>query len=568
MNRLSKRDHRWLGLVWPALLLVLSFGWALPAVSQGAVHQKAVITTTDYTTTAITVIGVDEPRTTQTDQAALASDEHVVTYGNFFYRIGRYNNDWVAKFHVSDPETPIYQYSVLESPGASSGNPHDLVFVNENKAYLLFLGLDVIWIVNPSATREANFKIGEIQIDAAYDDGDGIPEVHAGLIHDGKLYVIIQQLDENTSWWDPARSGYCAVYDVTTDQEIDTSGGSPKGIELGIHNPQTIKYLAANDTIYISGVGNYVINDGQFLAGIAEVDPGTYAVSTLVSDDGGFTGAGAISAMQTATAANSYYLAGGYYTGYNLYYLDTATGTSGGTVAALDGKSMGGDYGSTGLDQNGLVWVLKTDDNQAALVDPATNTVTATESTGTLAPSCLAFCPHDTTDSDSDGVPDFEDDYPADNTRASFQSASGLGKVDIEIDAGVLEEVEAVSDTSASVDQTGKPDGYKFKYGLCSFNITGLASGQIVTVTLTFPNALSDSAEYFMNDGSGFEAFANATTSGQTVSLTLQDGGDGDTDGLANGTIVDPGGVAVLSSSSGGSGGGGGSGGCFIDTLF
>ena len=569
MNRTGNRGYGWMGAMPPWLLLLIGLCWCMPAPGQAAVNQRAVVTTTDYTTTAVTVIGVDAPRTTQTDQAALASDEHVVTYGNFFYRIGRYNNDWVAKFHVSDPATPIYQYSVLETAGSVSGNPHDLIFVNENKAYLLFLGRNVIWIVNPSAGSAANFKIGEIEIDAAYDDGDGIPEAHAGLVHDGKLYVIMQQLDRNTAYWDPARPGYCAVYDVATDQEIDTSGGSPKGIDLGIHNPQTIEYMASNDLIYVSGTGNYAINDGTFVAGITEVDPDTYAASTLISDDGGFAGAGAISAMQTATAANSYYIAGGYFTGYNLYYFDTSTGVTGGTVGALDGKSMGGDYGAMGLDKNGLVWVLNTDDSRVELVDPATNTVTTTVATGTLPPSCLAFCPHDTTDTDGDGTPDFEDDYPADDTMSSFQSASGLGKVIIDTDSGVLGDLEAMSDASTVLDQTGKPDGYEFKYGLWAFNITGLSNGQYVTVTLTFPSNLPDDAVFYMNDGTGFQAYDQATFTGNTVTLTLQDGGDGDTDGLANGTIVDPGGVAVLTATSGSSGGGGGSGGgCFIDTIF
>jgi hypothetical protein len=551
-----------------AIGLVVGLCWCVPAMGQTAVKQRAVVTTTDYTTTAVTVIGVDAPRASQTDRAPLASDEHVATYGNFFYRIGRYNNDWVAKFHVSDPDTPIYQYSVLATPGGASRNPHDLVFVNENKAYLLFYGGDTIWIVNPSAVRQADFKIGEIAIDGAYDDGDGIPEVHAGLVHDGKLYVIMQQLDRNTAWWDPAGPGYLAVYDVATGQEIDTGGGSPKGINLGIHNPQTIEYMAANDLIYISGVGNYVINDATFQSGIVSVDPDTYAVTNIVSDDGGFTGAGTISTMRTALADNSYYIAGGWYTGYNLYYFNTADGVSGGTVAALDGKSMSGDYGALGLDKNGLVWVLNTDDNRVELVDPSANTVEATVSTGTLAPSCLAFCPHDATDTDGDGVPDFEDDYPADDTRAAFQSAGGRGKVVIETDSGALGEVEAMSDEAESVDQTGKPTDVEFPYGLWSFSITGLSVWQAVTVTLTFPEALADGAKFYKNDGTGFEVFTNAVFAGDTVTLTLQDGGDGDGDGLANGTIVDPGGVAVSTSGGSGGSGGGGGGGCFIDTAF
>ncbi len=58
------------------------------------------------------------------------------------------------------------------------------------------------------------------------------------------------------------------------------------------------------------------------------------------------------------------------------------------------------------------------------------------------------------------------------------------------------------------------------------------------------------------------------------MTVELQDGGYGDSDGLANGIIVDPGGVVAADSTSpppaatqGGGGSGGGGGGCFIATA-
>jgi MYXO-CTERM domain-containing protein len=43
----------------------------------------------------------------------------------------------------------------------------------------------------------------------------------------------------------------------------------------------------------------------------------------------------------------------------------------------------------------------------------------------------------------------------------------------------------------------------------------------------------------------GFQEVANPAIQGHTVTLTLTDGGAGDSDGVANGVIVDPVGVAV-----------------------
>jgi mevalonate kinase len=60
---------------------------------------------------------------------------------------------------------------------------------------------------------------------------------------------------------------------------------------------------------------------------------------------------------------------------------------------------------------------------------------------------------------------------------------------------------------------------------------------------------------------------------GKSITLMLEDGGMGDEDGVQNGVIVDPSGIAYTDSDSaslstgGVSSGGGGGGGCFITTL-
>lgn len=53
----------------------------------------------------------------------------------------------------------------------------------------------------------------------------------------------------------------------------------------------------------------------------------------------------------------------------------------------------------------------------------------------------------------------------------------------------------------------------------------------------------------------------------QMVTMTIKDGGYGDTDGVANGIIVDPSGLALLTDVSPDAGTGGGGGGCFITTV-
>ena len=165
-------------------------------------------------------------------------------------------------------------------------------------------------------------------------------------------------------------------------------------------------------------------------------------------------------------------------------------------------------------------------------------------------------------DSDGDGVPDLEDDNPGDATIATPQATTGTGKiiVDTSSNAGTfLTDVQTISDSDSSLNQAGKPSDYEFPHGLVSFEVHGVPVGGTITVDVTFPSVPSGAA-YYKADSSGFYEFAGASFNGNTATLTLTDGGDGDSDGVANGEINEPGGVAMPISSGGG-------GGCFIATA-
>lgn len=89
------------------------------------------------------------------------------------------------------------------------------------------------------------------------------------------------------------------------------------------------------------------------------------------------------------------------------------------------------------------------------------------------------------------------------------------------------------------------PTGVTFPYGLVGFTLEGLAPGATVQVTLTFPGNLTGTTYYKYRNG-GYFPMPGASISGNTVVLTLVDGGIGDSDGVADGRIVDPGGPAIV----------------------
>jgi chitinase len=113
----------------------------------------------------------------------------------------------------------------------------------------------------------------------------------------------------------------------------------------------------------------------------------------------------------------------------------------------------------------------------------------------------------------------------------------------------------------------GKPTSMPF--ALINFKIAVGKPGDTAVVKLYFSKAASYSSKWYKYDPIAdrwydFSAYAKFAGDRRSVTLTLKDGGPGDADGVANGVIVDPAGVAEMDDeivSIGGSGAGGRAGG-------
>jgi len=167
-----------------------------------------------------------------------------------------------------------------------------------------------------------------------------------------------------------------------------------------------------------------------------------------------------------------------------------------------------------------------------------------------------------------------------DDSIISVPAATG-GTITMDVsenEGEVFSNIETHLDDDQSLNQTDKPEGFTFPDGLVSFRIDNVGPGETVNVTLTFPNIPHD-ARYFKVDANGFYEFPNAIIHDNSVTLMLRDTGDrtgGDSDGTGgNGTIIDPGGLAVPvkaddpgdTNTPAGTAGSDGSSGCFIGTA-
>ena len=183
-------------------------------------------------------------------------------------------------------------------------------------------------------------------------------------------------------------------------------------------------------------------------------------------------------------------------------------------------------------------------------------------------------------DVDVNGIPDFLEvddsvDINEDGTPDSLEDdIMTLHSVEGEAIFGV----ETVSEGATLIAVASIPtddltdQSVTMGFGLVGFKLFLDEGVTTASVTIHFSNAIDgDGKLYKYITDTGWEEFINADFSpdGKSVTLTLEDGGWGDDDGVKNGVIVDPTGIETTSFSDtipiGDIGSDGGGGGCFIN---
>jgi len=302
--------------------------------------------TSSYDAGAVELVSVEQ-RTSSGSYHPTVSDLAVAAYGSDYYLIERYQSDRIKKVSLSNPGAFDWNYSALDASDADSANVYDLVFAAPDKAYMIRYGDNEIWIVDPTATRESNFKIGELDLSQYEPAGGstGSPNMSAAIVVDGKLFVTMQRLN---SLWQPANTAYVAVFDTSSEEEIDTGRGENglKGIPLIGRNPTAV--------IHHPQLGLLVQNQGSFApgysGGIDVIDPDSYDVEQRLDDT---ADTGLISAIELVDADNGYYLAYGGWQNIALRRFNPSTGEVGDTVAGLSGMDLRG----IAMGPQGHLWV-------------------------------------------------------------------------------------------------------------------------------------------------------------------------------------------------------------------
>lgn len=382
----------------PLLLSACGGGGGGGGAGQTAGSQSAAIVVTaaaDFSVGAHSVISIDAPRSVSNQLLPTASSDLAVsTDGSHFYRIERFFGDNISKLECAAPEIPLWQYRTMddvdEAEGVTSSNPYQLVVVDENRGYLIRYGAATVWIVNPSATSESEFKIGSLDL-SHYDESDGVPEAVAAALVGDQLFIAMQRQDTVTDplQWDP-QAGYVAVIDIDDDNEIVTGqGGALPGIELPIRNLAGIQYVASEQRLYVHATGR--LFPQEFTGGVVAIDPDDYRVELLLDDgDADDHPWGQINGLAVLSSQQAYFLGYQAWTQISLFRFNPTSGVvQSEPVATLADQ----DLRTLALDGSGRLWVGRADleSPEVIVIDTADDSIE--ERLGTeLNPLAIGFC--------------------------------------------------------------------------------------------------------------------------------------------------------------------------------
>ena len=346
----------------------------------------AFVATGSFPTGQIERINLNDGYSVDATYPATTSDILAKTDNVSLYQLGRLNLDSLTKFSPTDTSVTGFQYSTNDTDGSGS-NPSDVIFVNDTKAYILRYGSPIVWIVNPSAESEAEFKTGELDL-SAYDpdtsDEDLSPNADSAVVVDGKLFILMQRL----SVFAPIEQGYVAVFDTTSDLEIDTMTDTEnglKGIPLNTLNPTDIRFNPVTEEIYVTGRGNIFVEfnslpSDPFQGGLIAIDQTTYATSKLL-DDGDASSNMGMGFIQDTLVLND---TKGYVTLYQnsdpdtfafinaVHEFNPSTGEVGEPLGAVVGKEIG----PMTMGSDGNVWISNRGSTPGlSIVDPSNDSV-------------------------------------------------------------------------------------------------------------------------------------------------------------------------------------------------
>ncbi len=250
--------------------LVRSLITTVMFVSVAHGEPRTIVTTTDFTTGSLS--SVDDAGTVTDDLLLIHSDARVRVFGNRVYIINRLGQDNIIVLDKDDLAMPLTQFST-----GDGSNPHEMIVVSDEKAYVSVYGKDYLLVVNP-ATGDSSDIISL----SSFSDADGLPEASQLAFYAGHLFVACQRLDRDAPLFAPTEFSTIAVVDVSSDALVDMDPTSPEMDGIRLTASQPFGAAQRGPWWVLAEVGTFGANDG----GIEVVDLINREVSgILVSEE-------------------------------------------------------------------------------------------------------------------------------------------------------------------------------------------------------------------------------------------------------------------------------------------
>ncbi len=253
----------------------------------------------DYSSGSYSVVALDDMTVAQ-DVLSINSDAVVKCAGGIPMVLERFGADTVTILDIESPYSVADQFTV-----ETGSNPVDIA--------LLAAGDGVVTRNNVTTAAIIDLDDGALDTESLdledFADADGIPEMSAVAVADGKIFIALQLLDRDTAFWDPTGPGLVVVFDEESLDLIDVdpeTADVDDGIALTAANPQAGFQASPyeDNVLYVAEVGLYGVLDG----GIEGFNVSTYdAGGFIVSEEtlGGDIAAWVVVDAETGYAAVS-----------------------------------------------------------------------------------------------------------------------------------------------------------------------------------------------------------------------------------------------------------------------
>ena len=186
--------------------------------------------------------------------------------GNNIYLFDTIKSTGGVILYTYDPSTKRFTKKANLSTPANSmvGN---LTIVSPTKAYLPLYGIGVVWIINPQTLE----KKGEISL-TKYAHGDTSPDPAMGILHNGKYYLSLTQINPGGGWQPYADYLQCdvAIINPQTDVVEKVVSETTSGLTFPTRpmaQCRGMMFVTETKDLYIATVGYFGFNPANKKSG-------------------------------------------------------------------------------------------------------------------------------------------------------------------------------------------------------------------------------------------------------------------------------------------------------------